>query len=88
MVSLQTPVCEFGLKAIDFTLPGVDQREWTLSQCSGPRGLLVMFISNHCPYVQAIRKKLVRDTRELMELGINMTSKPRGPLHWLNVHSL
>ena len=71
MVSLQTPVCEFGLKAIDFTLPGVDQREWTLSQCSGPRGLLVMFISNHCPYVQAIRKKLVRDTRELMALGVN-----------------
>ena len=30
-----------------------------------------MFISNHCPYVKAIRKKLVRDTRELMTLGVN-----------------
>ena len=30
-----------------------------------------MFISNHCPYVKAIRKKLVRDTRDLMALGIN-----------------
>jgi len=71
MVSLQTPVCEFGKKAIDFTLPGVDQQQWTLQKCSGEHGLLVMFISNHCPYVKAIRKRLVRDTRALMALGIN-----------------
>jgi len=71
MVSLQTPVCEFGKKAVDFTLTGVDQQQWTLEKCSGERGLLVMFISNHCPYVKAIRKKLVRDTRELKALGIN-----------------
>ena len=71
MVSLQTPVCEFGKKAIDFTLPGVDQQQWTLKKCSGDHGLLIMFISNHCPYVKAIRKKLVRDTRELKALGIN-----------------
>ena len=71
MVSLQTPVCEFGKKAVDFTLPGVDQKQWTLEKCAGERGLLVMFISNHCPYVKAIRKKLVRDTRDLVALGIN-----------------
>ncbi len=71
MVSLQTPVCEFGKKAVDFTLTGVDQQLWTLEKCSGARGLLVMFISNHCPYVKAIRQKLVRDTRELKALGIN-----------------
>jgi len=71
MVSLHTPVCEFGKKAIDFNLPGVDQQQWTLEKCSGKRGLLILFISNHCPYVKAIRKKLVRDSRELMELGIN-----------------
>ena len=71
MVSLETPVCEFGKKAVDFRLTGVDQQQWTLEKCSGPRGLLVMFISNHCPYVKAIRKKLVRDTAELKTLGIN-----------------
>jgi len=72
MVSLQTPVCKFGFgeKAVDFSLPGVDQQQWTLEKCSGENGLLIMFISNHCPYVQAIRKKLVRDT-ELVPLGIN-----------------
>ena len=71
MVSLTTPVCEFGTRAVDFSLPGVDQQQWTLEKCCGERGLLVLFISNHCPYVKAIRKKLVRDTRELMALGIN-----------------
>jgi hypothetical protein len=71
MVSLQPPVCDFGTKAVHFSLPGVDQQQWTLEKCSGDRGLLVMFISNHCPYVKAIRKKLVRDTRALMTLGIN-----------------
>jgi peroxiredoxin len=71
MVSLQTPVCEFGKKAIDFSLTGVDRQQWTLQKCRGERGLLIFFISNHCPYVKAIRKKLVRDTRELMTLGIN-----------------
>jgi len=71
MVSLQTPVCEFGKKAIDFSLPGVDQQIWTLEKCKGEHGLLVLFISNHCPYVKAIRNKLVRDTRELKSLGIN-----------------
>jgi peroxiredoxin len=71
MVSLQPPVCEFGAKAIDFTLLGVDQQHWTLEKCKGERGLLIMFISNHCPYVKAIRNKLVRDTRDLMALGVN-----------------
>ena len=70
MVSLETPVCEFGKPAVDFSLPGVDQRQWTLESCRGPRGLLVMFICNHCPYVKAIRERLVRDTRELRALGI------------------
>lgn len=71
MVSLETPVCEFGLPAIDFSLPGVDGQNWSLEQARGDKGLLVMFICNHCPYVKAIRDRLVRDTRELQDYGIN-----------------
>lgn len=71
MVSLETPVCDFGAAAIDFDLPGIDGRNWTLETCKGENGLLVMFICNHCPYVKAIRERLVRDTRELLEYGIN-----------------
>ena len=71
MVSLQPPVCEFGKPIVDFRLPGVDGRDWSLADCMGERGLLVMFICNHCPYVKAILDRLVRDTAALKELGIN-----------------
>jgi peroxiredoxin len=71
MVSLETPVCEFGKPAIDFSLPGTDGKAWSLQDCKGENGLLIMFICNHCPYVKAIRERLVRDTRELRELGVN-----------------
>lgn len=71
MVSLQPPVCEFDEPAIDFSLPGVDGKNWNLASCAGEKGLLVMFICNHCPYVKSIRERIVRDTRELKALGVN-----------------
>ncbi len=71
MVLLHTPVCDFDQAAIEFDLPGVDGRNWSLHQCTGENGLLVMFICNHCPYVKSILTKLVRDTDELRALGIN-----------------
>jgi len=70
MVSLETPVCGFGQAAPDFALPGVDGQVWTRDACKGERGLLVMFICNHCPYVKAVRERIVRDARELADLGI------------------
>ncbi|MDX1574526.1 MAG: thioredoxin family protein, partial [Methylophaga sp.] len=71
MVSTQTPICEFGKPAIDFALPGTDGDIWTLDKCRGEKGLLVMFICNHCPYVQAVLDRLVRDAHDLKALGIN-----------------
>ena len=69
-MSAQAPVCDFGWKAVDFDLPGVDGRRHSLASARGPNGLLLMFICNHCPYVRAIRERLVRDCRELARLGI------------------
>ncbi len=71
MVSLETPVCEFDKAAYNFSLLGVDGKEWSLADCAGKKGLLVMFICNHCPYVKAIMKRLVLDTKELKTRGIN-----------------
>ena len=70
MVSTPTPVCDFGWKAPDFDLPGVDGQRHRLASARGPNGLLVMFICNHCPYVKAVIDRIVRDTRELATLGI------------------
>jgi peroxiredoxin len=71
MVSLQTPVCDFNWPAPDFDLPGVDGKRYTLANARGSKGLLVMFICNHCPYVKAVRDRLARDCAELKLLGIN-----------------
>lgn len=76
MVSTETPICEFGKPAIDFSLPGTDGKIWTLDDCRGENGLLVMFICNHCPYVKAVLDRLVRDTNELKQLGINLWQSP------------
>ncbi|MEQ1812855.1 MAG: thioredoxin family protein [Candidatus Nitrotoga sp.] len=71
MVSLNPPVCDFGWKAREFKLPGVDGKYSTLENSRGKNGLLVMFICNHCPYVKSIRERIVRDTRELQAYDIN-----------------
>ena len=70
MVALQPPVCDFGKPAIDFDLPGTDGQRHRLASCRGPNGLLVMFICNHCPYVQAIIQRLKRDCSDLNRQGI------------------
>jgi peroxiredoxin len=69
-MAAQSQVCDFGWKAVDFDLPGVDGKRYTLASARGPNGLLVMFICNHCPYVKAIRPRIVRDCRELAGHGI------------------
>ncbi|BBE52056.1 alkyl hydroperoxide reductase [Ferriphaselus amnicola] len=71
MVSLQPPLCDFGWKAREFNLLGIDGKYHTLESARGPNGLLVMFICNHCPYVKSIRDRIIRDTRELQQFGIN-----------------
>lgn len=71
MVSLMTPLCDFGWSAPDFNLLGVDGKRYSLADVQGKNGTLVMFICNHCPYVKAIRPRLVADLRELKALGVN-----------------
>ncbi|MGV6850614.1 MAG: thioredoxin family protein [bacterium] len=71
MVSLETPVCEFGKPAIDFSLTGVDGDLWSLERCRGENGTLIMFICNHCPYVKSILERLVDETLELKKHGVN-----------------
>ena len=66
----QPPVCDFGWKAADFVLPGTDGKRYALADVRGHKGVLVMFICNHCPYVKAVRDRIIRDCAELKALGI------------------
>ena len=69
-MSAQPPVCDFGRPAPDFELPGIDGRSYRLSEIKGPKGTLVMFLSNHCPYVKAVADRIVRDCTELARHGV------------------
>ena len=61
---------EIGWKAGDFALKGVDGRTYTLADVRGPKGTLVAFICNHCPYVKAVIGRLVEEAKALEEFGI------------------
>jgi peroxiredoxin len=65
------PLCDFGWKAPAFRLPATDGRVMSLDDLKGPKGTLVAFICNHCPYVIAVAERLVRDARDLAALGVN-----------------
>lgn len=71
LMLLDTPVCDFGWKAADFTLPDLDDRKVSFTQNYGANGLLVAFICNHCPYVKAVIDRLVADATALAAEGIN-----------------
>ena len=67
----QTPICDFGKKAVQFKLKSTEGKIISLEDLKGKNGTLIMFICNHCPYVKAITKDIVEDCNELKKLGIN-----------------
>jgi peroxiredoxin len=69
-MAASTPVCDFNWKAVDFNLKGIDGKRYRLTDARGPKGLLIAFICNHCPYVQAVIDDVVADCRQLAPLGI------------------
>lgn len=70
MAALNPPGCHFDWQAPDFDLPGIDGKRYNLAAAQGSKGLLVMFICNHCPYVRAIIDHLIHDCRDLAREGI------------------
>ena len=64
-MAVSTPVCDFDAPIVDFALPDPDGHLHRLQDLRGPNGTLVMFICNHCPYVQAVIDRITRDAAEL-----------------------
>ncbi|HEX9768575.1 MAG TPA: thioredoxin family protein [Kiloniellales bacterium] len=69
-MAAETPICDFGWKARDFNLEGIDGGRYSLNDVRGAKGTLVMFICNHCPYVRAVIDRIVRDVAALEDAGI------------------
>ena len=66
----ETPICNFGEKAKNFDLLSTENKKTSLDDVKGKNGTLVMFICNHCPYVKAVIKDIVKDAKYLETLGI------------------
>ncbi len=67
MVALNTPKGDLSFTAKDFNLLNINNKYYTLKDCRGKNGLIVMFICNHCPYVQSIINNLVSDINVLQK---------------------
>jgi peroxiredoxin len=70
MALTKTGICDFGWKARDFALVSVDGKIYSLADVRGPKGTVVVFICNHCPYVKAVIGRLVEEANALKAIGI------------------
>ena len=71
-MAVESPATTLGTAAPGFTLRGTDGRMHSLHELRGARGTVVAFICNHCPYVQAVLPRLLRDARALVPLGVHV----------------
>lgn len=70
MALTPSTMLELGTEAPEFSLPAVDGGECTLGDFSEQKGLLVIFMCNHCPYVKHIAAALATLANEYMDKGI------------------
>lgn len=71
-MAVESPATTLGTAAPGFTLRGSDGRMHSLHELRGARGTVVAFICNHCPYVQAVLPRLLRDAHALAPLGVHV----------------
>lgn len=73
MAATPTHQIPLGFRAPDFELPDtIGSLAWSPEDLVGPKGLLVVFICNHCPYVIHILPKLVDLCTEWQDLGLGI----------------
>jgi len=70
MSLIETPICDFNETIKDFSLLSTEEVMVSLKDIQGPKGTLIMFICNHCPYVKAIIKEAVTISNKLQSIGV------------------
>jgi peroxiredoxin len=72
MVKTASTMLELGTEAPDFVLPNVDGRTVSRDDAAGEKGLLVIFMCNHCPFVVHLRDSLVPFAKEYQAQGLGI----------------
>lgn len=70
MVMTASTMMALGTEAPDFSLPDTNGKTVSLGGLAGTKGLLVMFICNHCPFVKHVRSGLAEFGREYSARGL------------------
>jgi peroxiredoxin len=73
MAVTPSPVA-LGTPAPDFRLPATDGRSYAFADVAGPKGTVIVFICNHCPYVKAVIDRMVADARTLLNEGVGFAA--------------
>ncbi|MCG8461805.1 MAG: thioredoxin family protein [Holophagales bacterium] len=84
---LSTPTRTIAWQAPDFSLPDPDGDLFSLEDLMGENGLLVAFICNHCPYVQAIVDRFAADAETLQSEGIGVVAVMSNDYRYLEADS-
>lgn len=83
MVLLESSMVPLGSKAHAFSLKGTDEKMHSLEDYATAKVLVLVFMCNHCPYVQAIWDDLVALEKsmptEVQFLGVNSNANPNYP---------
>ena len=75
MAKTLSTMLELGTEAPDFSLPDVVTGQTvSLSTFEARKGLLVMFICRHCPYVKHVQQELARLGRDYAEKDIGIVA--------------
>jgi peroxiredoxin len=74
MALLQTPAPQENFQAPDFKLKNIDGKTLSLGDVRGPKGTVIAFICNHCPYVMAVIERFVADAKILQGAGIGVVA--------------
>ena len=75
MARTASTMLALGTTAPDFSLSDVvSGKTITCDQAAGPRGLLVMFLCAHCPFVQHVNQELGRLGRDYAGRGIGIVA--------------
>lgn len=75
MARTMSTMLELGTPAPDFSLPDVvSGRTISLRQFAGMRGLLVMFLCSHCPFVKHVEQELARIGHDYAVNGLGIVA--------------